>query len=268
MEFHAQITDLDFIVPEVWEGPGEGLHLNDLVAADSPYGKRVLSGITSVILGTLPLSIDTNWLWPKSLEWSFDDAVCKDDIIHGTWVEAQETPGLWRTQLKRKDGSTLSRGSIEYGTHSTPDVRAEPEMQKFSATPGRTLFSADSQLFDWWIGQHQTGVASTFGMPIVPWPLFVSLASGLMARSWTTDAALASVVNRAMRWNFSRPLQPNETLVGRIENASERISRTRPDVWVWEGHCVFESAGDSGRLIGTCDWVLAGLLLEVSKLTV
>lgn len=40
----------DFLIPAVWEGTGDELHTNRLVAAASDFGGRIMSGIATMTL--------------------------------------------------------------------------------------------------------------------------------------------------------------------------------------------------------------------------
>lgn len=244
MEYQTQVSNIDFVLPEVWEGPGAELHLNDLTAAKTPFGQKILSGITSMILASTPVIKDVGWGWPSSLKWEFRSPVLSDAQLSVHWQSSDKREDAHNLQATvRSNGTQIaSSGEIRYGSLMDSDNETQVRNDG-SYTFGRTLFDADVELFSWWMSK--SGLEPLDGNPgdDVPWPLFVSLAGGMFARMAVTADTPDDVVNRGMDWTFMRPLRVGESLRGYLHEGAERASRSRPGWSVWQGQCDFFAEG-------------------------
>lgn len=239
------IDSLDLIVPEVWEGPSAGIHLDVVEAGRSPFGGTILSGITAMIRCCLPMVVEVGWEPPRSLTWSFDDAIPTAGTITVEW--AREGPS-WEGSMKVRDRSVCA-GRLEYGASDLPPPRQGVEL----ATPGRTLFQGDRRLFEWWVSAH--------GVPpvpdgMIPWPVLVSLAGGLLVRVPIIEMEHTDMLNRAMDWSFYRPLKEGETVQGIIHDRTERVSKSRPDFGIWQGTMDVVREDEPSDIIASVRWTV------------
>ena len=245
-----RISEVDFLVPEIWEGPSDELHLNDVFArGEQPYGERILSGVTSMILGSLPVAEATQWEWPRSLRWDFLMPVVLGTELRTAWDEDQSEVDqrVFTVAVTDGSGQLISKGVLCYGIAETsPTAVLTPD----KSTPGRTLFGGDVEIFEWWLGTHGHNVR--FAPEVVPWQVLVSLGAGLYINSVGTETSRVAV-NRSMGWRFWAPLETAATIRGAVSSPEERRSRSKPGWSVRTGHCSFRREDGSRGLVAVYD---------------
>lgn len=239
MTYIKQISNIDFVVPEVWEGPGGELHLNDLTAAGTPFGQKILSGITSMILAAVPVISSRGWAWPTALTWDFRAPVFTDSQLAVDWKGIGSD--RCSATVRRDHDQVVSTGELTYRAVDTAAKLGNRDDGEF--TFGRTLFDADVELFSWWSAKSGIPFPTPELGDDVPWPLVVSLAGGLFARLPVSAETPEEAVNRAMEWTFIRPLRVGESLRGYLHPGTERPSSSRPGWSIWQGQCDFFAEG-------------------------
>jgi len=245
-----QIQSLDLIVPEAWEGPSGEIHVNVISAATSSYGAPIVSGITSMILAVAELLDDGGAAPPAELTWSFDDALLTSERfsvdVSGDIADAAGMAFAVRVGERR-----IGQGTMRFGALDLADELHQPPT---ALSPGRTLLDGDRELYDWWLSRS-CPQASPAPSGVVPWPMLVSLAGGLISKVEFVGIDHDDLLNRAMVWRFHRPVALGDTLRCHITTTTERISKSRPDMGVWTGAVLLVSQRDDD-VVATVQWTL------------
>lgn len=244
-----QIHNRDFVVNSIWEGAGDELHSNDLYAADTEFGARIISGIALVSLSVAQHMGERGWPVPPRAAMSFDSAVKSGDFIEIM---------LNRCDLGDKLEVAVGERRALRITFGSEPVHTTLRSEGGRKTKGRTFTSGDREVFDWWISTSLPAVR----LPppgVVPWPLLSSTISGLIGRIEIIDAPHTSLVNRANEWSFFRPVRVGETVHAEVQQANERTSRTKPGWGVWTARVLVVSDTE-GDVVGTSDWVCMYML--------
>ena len=183
---------------------------------------------------------DLLWSAPSTVEWSFDAPLFEGSELV---VNATVTDGS-HALTGSLAGGTATKGRIGFGPG---EVVAPVEG---TATRGRTMTRADVDLFCDWIPPRTAEPAD-----VVPWPLLVLTASGLVNRSdYLGSPHPAMVLNRGLRWSFGEELAVEDTVHCVVGPVHQRPSRTRPGFRVATFRVAIV-ASESTRTVAAADWV-------------
>ncbi len=242
---HAEydIHNRDFMVNAIWEGAGDELHSNDLYAAKTPFGARIISGLALTCLGIARKTAQLNWAPPARLQLVFDSAVKSGDTL------ALETIGTGET----------CRINVNVGDRRAMEIRLEPETAApaersagAAITKGRTFTSGDREVFDWWLSTSLPGLPLA-PAGVVPWPIIASATSGFISRIEMIKTPHLSLVNRSNTWRFHRNVAIGETLHAELSDTTERLSKSRDGWGIWTGKVLTVSDTDCD-VVATTDW--------------
>uniref|UniRef100_UPI003F49146B hypothetical protein n=1 Tax=Actinomadura sp. CA-154981 TaxID=3240037 RepID=UPI003F49146B len=235
----------DFLIPAVWEGTGDELHTNRLVAAASDFGGRIMSGIATMTLAVVRLSGADLGTPPGCLEWDFAGPVREGEKVR---VDASREDGALHVATS-VGGTTTGTGVLRAASADRPAPTGGPGRGR---SRGWTITAADLDLFADWIG----GGRRAGGSGPVPWPLLVLVTSGLLGRDRLFgDAPSGQVLNRWMRWRFASMPAIGETVHCVLRSHTSRPSRRWPGTQV--SHLVLDTcSADDGRALTEIDWVV------------
>ncbi|MEV4678196.1 MULTISPECIES: MaoC/PaaZ C-terminal domain-containing protein [Actinomadura] len=238
----------DFLIPAVWEGTGDELHTNRLVAAASDFGGRIMSGIATMTLAVARLDGARLGAPPACLEWDFAGPVREGEKVR---VDASREGGDL-TVATSVDGATTGTGVLRAAPAEAPAPAGGPDGAR---SRGWTITAADLELFADWIGAGGEDGRDGGSGP-VPWPLLILVASGLMGRDRLFgDAPSGQVLNRWMRWRFASMPVTGETVHCVLRSRTSRRSKTRPGDLV--SRIVLDTrSADDGRALTEIDWVV------------
>jgi hypothetical protein len=237
------VSDRDFLIGSVWEGTGEEIHVNRHVANQSEFGGRILSGISGMLLTIAtfdPRLLDT---CPSRLEWAFNGTLLEEDRLGVIGTRTADVLALEGRVDNSREGRPTSAGSVQFGELS--DAEAIPGI----STRGRTFTAADIDLFRGWLGSTDTPPNT-----LVPWPLIVLLASGLMSRSGYLGKHQMTL-NRAFTWTFAGLPEIGDTIHCVYGPIHTRASATRPDLTVGR-YDVAVVSSVSGDVLAKVDWTV------------
>ncbi len=239
------VTDRDFLLGSVWEGTGDELHTNRHAARSSMYGQRVLSGISGMLVALHAVASDLVWAAQTCVEWSFDAPLFEDALVE---VRVGDHNG-GRAFTVLDGPSVRSRGLLCPATLPATLPAGSRPAQSGRRTRGRTMTRADVALLRHWLPPE-----SDVPDDLVPWPLLLLTASGLVVR----DKAHGDVelsLNRWMRWVPATHIRVGDTMHCEVTVRDRRPSRSRPDLDVVRLDVDVVSSV-SGERIGTVDWVM------------
>ncbi|WP_433477431.1 hypothetical protein ACQPZP_10455 [Spirillospora sp. CA-142024] len=250
----------DFLIPAVWEGTGDELHTNRLVAAASDFGGRIMSGIATMTLAVARLDGADLGAPPACLEWDFAGPVREGEKVR---VDGSRAGGDL-TVATSVGGATTGTGVLR-AAPADPAAAADPPAPGDPPAPaggpdgtrsrGWTITAADLELFADWIGDGREDGRDGGSGP-VPWPLLILVTSGLMGRDRLFgDAPSGQVLNRWMRWRFASMPVTGETVHCVLRSHTSRRSRTRPGDQV--SRIVLDTrSADDGRALTEIEWVV------------
>lgn len=235
----------DFLIPAVWEGTGDELHTNRLVAAASDFGARIMSGIATMTLAVARLGGAGLGTPPACLEWDFAGPVREGEKVR---VDASRVGGDLKVATSVA-GATTGTGVLRAAPGDPPAPAAGPDGVR---SRGWTITAADIELFADWIGDRR----DDGGSGPVPWPLLILVTSGLIGRDRLFgDVPTGQVLNRWMRWRFVSMPATGETVHCVLRSHTSRPSRTRPGDHV--SRIVLDTrSADDGRALADIDWVV------------
>lgn len=237
------VADRDFLIGSVWEGTGEEIHVNRHYAEQSEFGGRILSGISGMLLtiGAFDPSLIDGC--PSRLEWSFNGALLEGDQIKVNGTKVENGFAIEGRVGESAGGRPTTCGSIFFGELA----RLDPFDGR--ATRGRTFTAADIDLFRSWFPSTQSSPDK-----LVPWPMLVLLASGLISRSGYLGHHELTL-NRGYTWTFSGLPEVDDTLHCVHSPVRTRVSNNRPDLKVGS-YDVNVVSSVSGRVFATADWTV------------
>jgi hypothetical protein len=235
----CRVTARDFLLGSVWEGTGDEMHTNRHAARAGMFGARILSGITGMLVTMATYRRELVWETPAALEWAFAAPLFEGSELA---VSGVEIDGGHHVVATTGDGEA-TRGRIWAG------AVGEERVVEGTLTRGRTITEADVDLFGDWLGPS---VARGDGL--VPWPLLVLVASGLVNRThYLGDPEM--VLNRWFRWSFAEPPEVEDTVHCVIGEVHTRQSAKRPDLRVGEFTASLVSS-PTDRVLATVEWVV------------
>ncbi|MED7930455.1 hypothetical protein SMD20_39955 [Nonomuraea sp. LP-02] len=207
------VTARDFLMGSIWEGTGDELHTNRLMARKSMFRQRILSGVSGMLLAIDAYRPELIWAPLTRLRWSFDRP-----LFEGTRLEVRgHSAGEEHTLSGTADGQIVTHGSVVTGPPA--DLPRKPGRP----SAGRTMTEADARLFRTWLPGDPTRDQDLPGH--IPWPLIVLTASGLITRG-RHMGSFRTVLNRAFTWTFGAPLALEETVHCELGTVERRPSAT------------------------------------------
>lgn len=240
--YHA-VSDRDFLIGSVWEGTGEEIHVNRHFAGQSEFGGRILSGISGMLVTIASFDAELLRNCPSRLEWAFNGAILEKDLIE---VTGAGNENRFLVEGRAKGSPTerpTSAGALEFGELLDVGTVAG------TSTRGRTFTPADIELYRSWLGPKEGPLD-----PLVPWPLIVLLASGLVGRSGYLGAH-EMTLNRGYKWAFAGLPEVGDTLHCVYGPIQRRVSSTRPDLTVGR-YDVAVVSSVTGRIFAKIDWTV------------
>jgi acyl dehydratase len=239
-----RIHDRDFVVNSIWEGAGDELHSNDLYAARTEFGARIVSGIALVSLCVAPRMGELGWPAPRRAALSFDRAVKSGDQID---IDLKEHPSGEAMEVAVGGRRALR---VDFGHPADVVLKRSAD---FRRTKGRTFTAGDREAFDWWITASLPDVTLA-PEDIVPWPLLASAVSGFIGRIDIVKSPHSSLVNRFNEWSFFRSVRIGETVHAEVHDPRERDSVSKPGWGIWTARVLVVSDSD-GDVVACSKWV-------------
>lgn len=237
------VSDRDFLIGSVWEGTGEEIHVSRHFASQSEFGGRILSGISGMLVTIASFDAGLLRKCPSRLEWAFNGAILEEDRIEVTGTGDEDRFAIEGRAGRAMTDRPTSAGTIEFGELQNVGIVVG------TSTRGRTFTPADIELYRSWLGPKEGSPDS-----LVPWPLIVLLASGLVSRSGYLGAH-EMTLNRGYKWTFAALPEVGDTLHCIYGPIQKRVSSTRPDLTVGR-YDVAVVSSVTGQTFAKIDWTV------------